>query len=255
MKSFLCLLLVLLISLPGHSTLQEPDRLIYQGVTLLVGPDNAPSPIVDGKIISVENDGYNTGIIRGYIATWEIRNDSLFLMKIQNIRHQEVPLQEFYNNCDPSQGVFADWHSRRLLVKNGTMRIIFAVNIEKGIIDKDSWIGNYHFPNNPFGNWCYRDSLIHFSLQLQQVNKFGCKGSYTLFSSQDSGSEQIPWASSFSGSFFFEAISAQIEIMPSTQTYLHFYITGEDSLHFYRSPYRDDIQGFPGSGTLLRCPE
>jgi len=62
--------------------------------------------------------------LRGYIAKWEIRNDSLFLMEIsykptvtayvQGEPANSFPLQRLFPDRDVTNGVFADWFSGRI---------------------------------------------------------------------------------------------------------------------------------------------
>jgi hypothetical protein len=79
--------------------------------------------------------------MRGYIAGWEIRNDSLFLMKIsyeptltayvQGKPADSFPLQRLFPERDVANGVFADWFSGRF----------FTVMYEKGYppLEDDYW--------------------------------------------------------------------------------------------------------------------
>jgi|GEM_PF-5179654 len=62
--------------------------------------------------------------LRGYIAKWEIRNDSLFLIEISYIPTviayvqgklaDSFPLERLFPDRDVSNGVFADWFSGRI---------------------------------------------------------------------------------------------------------------------------------------------
>lgn len=62
--------------------------------------------------------------LRGYIATWKIRNDSLFLMEISYIPRvaayvkgkpaDSYPLGKLFSGRDVVNGVFANWFSGRI---------------------------------------------------------------------------------------------------------------------------------------------
>ena len=63
--------------------------------------------------------------LRGYIATWEIRNDSLFLIGIsysptmvtaymEEKPSDSFPLQKLFPDRNVTNGVFADWFSGRI---------------------------------------------------------------------------------------------------------------------------------------------
>ncbi len=104
----------------GHSlfaTAQVPDLLIFQGDTLLLH-SNPLEAYFDQKeertIGSVKIQGACTALWRGYIATWEIVNDSLFLIDVKTgcwgADSSSVKLKEEFG---PGK-IFAHWVSYEL---------------------------------------------------------------------------------------------------------------------------------------------
>jgi len=57
---------------------------------------------------------------RGYIATWKIENDSIFLIDI-NIKNKEVILKKTFNENYKNNKVFAFWISYNIYVPNGKL--------------------------------------------------------------------------------------------------------------------------------------
>ena len=121
--SFICIFLT--ISVYVSATIQEPDVIWYKGKLLLI--DNNcinvtgfcyPLDFCKYKMNwPTKKSGYSTANAKGYIATWEIRSDSLFLIKVQNDDFAEIPLKTLFPESQTINGLFANWY-------NGNFRII-----------------------------------------------------------------------------------------------------------------------------------
>lgn len=116
-------LLLSLISSQVFATAQFADILIYNRDTLILHSNPLESYFDqkgNRKIGEVEMIGTCTALWRGYVATWELTNDSLFLVKVQtNCCSDPITLnieQEFGTNR-----IFADWVSYPLLNPYGKM--------------------------------------------------------------------------------------------------------------------------------------
>lgn len=106
-------------------TAQAPDYLIYQGDTLAIfsNPleayfdENHPRP---DSIF--EKYGYHsTGCWRGYIGYWELKEDSLFLVKLEG-DSVDIDLSLVFPNREVKKTlIFADWYSYSLLHPYGDL--------------------------------------------------------------------------------------------------------------------------------------
>jgi|WetSurMetagenome_2_1015567.scaffolds.fasta_scaffold127862_1 hypothetical protein len=106
----------------ANATGQEPDLLIIKSDTfyLFSNPLETYFDFKNNRIINgIEINGTSTGCWRGYIATWKIENDSLFLIKI--IREPEfgkfivINLKEEFGK----DKVFAEWYTGMLYSPRG----------------------------------------------------------------------------------------------------------------------------------------
>jgi hypothetical protein len=89
MKITLKIILFSLISVNLFGTAQEPDLIIYKGDTLLLYA--CPLELYPNKelikpksLFGSSGRFFTTGCWRGYVATWEIIDNKLYLTKIQN---------------------------------------------------------------------------------------------------------------------------------------------------------------------------
>ena len=87
MKRLLKILITLcLFPLTGFATGQAGDVLIFKGDTLTLF-SNPLEQYLDAKSVRIFNgkklEWTSTACYRGYRATWEVSNDSLFLTKVQ----------------------------------------------------------------------------------------------------------------------------------------------------------------------------
>lgn len=105
---------ILCISMQIFATEQEPDYLIYKGDTLPIQAnplesyfnDNNPRP---GAIL-IKCSYCSTGCWRGYIGYWELKNDSLFLTKLQG-ETCNTDLSLIFKDKVINNKVFANWYN------------------------------------------------------------------------------------------------------------------------------------------------
>jgi len=122
------LFIFLYIFLNLQATVQEPDRIYFDNELVCIGNrngfefiDSSCYPLSScGKELerpNINKGSSSTANYRGYIATWALRNDSLFLVKMQNIDFDEVPLELFFPNQKIHNGIFASWYKGMLRVE------------------------------------------------------------------------------------------------------------------------------------------
>jgi hypothetical protein len=122
------------------ATEQFPDILIYKYDTISIHSNplewyferKGERNVKNWKITS-----FCTALYRGYVATWKIENDSLFLIRIQinscSESAQYISLKdEFKSDC-----VFADWYSGELKGKQGS--ILFDAGGSNSIFEKETF--------------------------------------------------------------------------------------------------------------------
>ena len=138
--SLICCLVSSLISNTVFATEQSMDVLIYNDSTSYIFSENLHSSPIRGYPLenfiqkqyadSTKREAINEmtkvyrWCLRGYIAKWEIRNDSLFLTRIsylptvtayvQSKPADSFPLEKLFPDRDVTNGVFADWFSGRI---------------------------------------------------------------------------------------------------------------------------------------------
>jgi hypothetical protein len=113
----------------AFATGQIGDRLIYKGDTLLLF-SNPLEDYLSAKQKRSINDHVleetSTACYRGYLATWEIMNDSLFLESIRKGCQEENP--EYFDLVSEfgSKKVFAGWYTGKILAPGG--KLLFYVH-------------------------------------------------------------------------------------------------------------------------------
>lgn len=122
MKRLLKILALLIFPLSAFATGQVADVLIYQGDTLPIR-SNPLEQYLDSKpkrtINRYELTWTSTACYRGYRATWEVINDSLYLRSIEKGCVNKVP---FYFDLVKEFGtdkVFASWFTGKTLTPKG----------------------------------------------------------------------------------------------------------------------------------------
>lgn len=115
---------LLAFSLQVHSTAQYGDILIYKGDTLQLF-SNPLENYLETKSRRTINDyeltWTSTACYRGYIATWKIANDSLYLLRVQKGCQSENP-QYFDLKLEfGTDSVFAYWYTGKALAPKGKL--------------------------------------------------------------------------------------------------------------------------------------
>lgn len=124
-KDFILFLFFLTIPLvKTFATAQIGDRLIYNGDTLILF-SNPLEEYLSNKpqrtINEYELTWTSTACYRGYIATWEIDNDSLFLLKVQKgCQSENLQYFDLANEFGTSR-VFANWYTGKALAPKGEL--------------------------------------------------------------------------------------------------------------------------------------
>ena len=122
-KLFLLPLFLLLLTSRVYSTSQYPDYLIYKGDTLPIfaNPlesyfDHHPRP----DSLFEKRGNRSTACWRGYIAYWELKNDSLFLLRVEGDK-ADIELPLIFNDKKIKGKVFANWYSYSILNPYGEL--------------------------------------------------------------------------------------------------------------------------------------
>ena len=99
------------------ATGQEPDYLIYKGDTLPIFSNPLENYFETHKRPDkiFEEYGINsTACWRGYIAYWELTNDSLFLLKIQG-GSDKIEFSLIFKERNTPNKIFAEWFNNSIL--------------------------------------------------------------------------------------------------------------------------------------------
>lgn len=106
----------------SFATGQAGDILIFKGDTLSLF-SNPLEQYLDSKSERIFNgkklEWTSTACYRGYRATWEVSNDSLFLIKVQKGCYSETPEYFDLKSEFGSERVFAHWFTGKTLAPKG----------------------------------------------------------------------------------------------------------------------------------------
>ena len=95
-------------------TAQATERLIYKGEKLSLG--NEPlGPFIQNNRLSYKFDVTSTALWRGYIGTWTIEQNRLYLISING----SVDMEKLFPGF--SGGVFAHWFTGKLRCPQGAL--------------------------------------------------------------------------------------------------------------------------------------
>lgn len=157
MKSFLTILLTFFLGLTVFATAQYPDKIVYNGIKydLFSNPlesyfDKSPDKRPTGGIMS-------TALWRGYVATFEIKDNQLFLKDIEiqisdttKIESMGLSWKSVFNEVFPNQNyVKIDWLTELLVIPHGklvnsihmgygsTYKRYILLEIDKGDLTKE----------------------------------------------------------------------------------------------------------------------
>lgn len=117
----------------SYGTAQTPERIIFEGKenSLFSTPlkqlykisDSLEIELPDFSSYFSESDsiiGINYGNWRGYVATWQIENDTLYLIKISDDSHEkEADLEQIFGNYFNDGRVVAFWYTGDLIIPKG----------------------------------------------------------------------------------------------------------------------------------------
>ena len=119
MKKFIVILFLILIVKPLSATEQAADLFIYKNQIFYLR--DFPPFILERYLppeayikISKEAGNRSNACVRGYIATWTLEGDSLFLTKLENWSGELLSLEKYFPESVTSKGVFADWFNYRI---------------------------------------------------------------------------------------------------------------------------------------------
>jgi len=181
------------------ATPQIPDFIIYNKDTLLLlayplqsyqPNENFASP---KNLFNIE-DCFSTGCWRGYIATWEIINNKLYLTQIRNHCYRFIDstrnfgseyadLKALFPKKYKNGKVFADWVTRKIYAPFGKQLLSgydvfdsvyeyeYEFNIENGIVKKVTKYHNKQVTSSVFsGKW--DDTDDEFLAQVDTLDKY-----------------------------------------------------------------------------------
>lgn len=111
----------------AYPTAQSGEILLRNGDTLIMYSTPLEAmPGIDSlrsELIMHGFNTYNTGCWRGYIATWELENDSLFLIQIKspNPEGVEADLSKLFHSEYKDGRLYAQWYTGTLAIQKGKL--------------------------------------------------------------------------------------------------------------------------------------
>jgi hypothetical protein len=158
MKSVVFIFTLLLAFTPAFATGQAPDKILYEGRLRSLFSNPLEDYYEDEEkrpLFMVSPNTMTTGNWRGYIATWEIKDGTLYLTHVKAwIENRRVTLQRLFGKRVRKGKVKASWFSGELRIPDGKMlqyvhmgygsvyeREIF-LTVEKGRITDKAIIDN-----------------------------------------------------------------------------------------------------------------
>lgn len=203
---FLKILILFVTPVIGYCTAQYPDKLIYKGDTIPIFA-NPLEPYLKAHNIDTLPDFRGCGSTacwRGYVAIWEIENDSLFLNEVTPCYNDcrkdpnNADLKELFGEDFKNGRVFAKWVSETLLAPHG--RILQYVHmgygsvyekelhltISEGILKNNKWITNHIDDPELIDRFNYdlmQDTLFHYIAKLdwdKLGNDLMCDDTYLI---------------------------------------------------------------------------
>lgn len=252
----LCILLLIVFLLPfsAGATRQEPDRILYKGKLLLTGVAQGGYSIVTDSIYKFTK--YNTACVKGYVATWELRNDSLFLIKVCDGSFEEIPLSVLYPHRDTSFGVFASWFNHQLLARRGNWLPVFSAKFKEGKIETFQELEEVPFPMDFSGIWCGEDSLWQIKLELKWGQQEEISGIYRACRKKKDAvsNETENFTYTLQGKNQFEKIDLFIhtDSIKNNAVWVTLSPIGKGELRFKVMPSEPSISGIPKECMLKR---
>lgn len=121
---------VLTIPILVSATAQEPDLLIWNGLTLYLNTTPLEPLLEDNPDFRPKSDVFSTGNYRGYIAHWELTQEHLYLVDVmtekrledtENGYMQTEPRSVFGEMFPGGKPVYATWFSGHLVIPEGNL--------------------------------------------------------------------------------------------------------------------------------------
>jgi hypothetical protein len=158
-KSCLLIMSVLIcLVVPSFATGQAPDKIIYDGKerALFANPlEDYYSKGKDRPDFMIRPGTISTGNWRGYVATWEIKDNVLYMRNIDSwIKDRRVTMTELFGDQYKDGRVKASWFSDELRIPDGKeLQYVhmgygsvyerdIILTIEKGMVTRKSVIDN-----------------------------------------------------------------------------------------------------------------
>lgn len=244
MKKIILTLLFNIWCLSLYSTFQEADIVIINGIKFFTGTITGNTPSIFPphiKNINIANPLRTTATARGYIATWELSNDSLFLVSIEDGKNPSNPPQELIDypkEYITPKGIFAYWISRLLIVR-GYEHIVFAGKFKDGIVEREFTPEDFNPPTNYNGKWLYKDSIRNILIHLQKINDKAYKGKIEIkYDKKTENRKNFKYK--FKGRYECDEISTYIKFhKDSTEKYIVIFPYINDSIRIKTWKYID----------------
>lgn len=176
MKEFRLILTmcITLISLEVFATAQYGDILIDGKDTieiysnpLEVYLENKKSRTINGYDLEMTS----TACYRGYLATWELKNDSLFLIEIRNGCSSMDNMEPEYFNLKKEFGsdiVFANWVTQVLYIPYGEILKYYHAGYSS-IFEKEKYI---YLTNGKLDSVSYQNNIIYEKGKVKPTSSF-----------------------------------------------------------------------------------
>lgn len=236
MKKIILTLLFNIWFISLYSTSQEPDIVIINGIKFFTGTTTGNTPSIFPphiKNINIASPLRTTATARGYIATWELSNDSLFLVSIEDGKSPSNPPQEIIDyppKYITPKGVFAYWISRSMIVR-GYEHIVFMGTLNNGVVEKKYTPEIFNPPTNYNGKWLYKDSIWNIPIHLQKINDKVYKGKIKIKYNNEGTDNKENFGYTFKGKYECDEISSYIKFnKDSTEEYIVIFPHINDSI-------------------------
>lgn len=194
------------------ATPQVSDYLIYNGKTIPIFSNPLESYLELNGIKDIDRGCNSSSCWRGYIATWELENGKLYLVKIERCgilqsagvytglgcdQNGSSEIFDFVKKTFKSQKTYADWFTGKLIAPQG--RIIEYIHmgyesvfekeqyfeISKGNLVKTKTVHNKIKPElyETYNRSLVRDTLNHYVAKLDWKHleeEFSCEDFYSV---------------------------------------------------------------------------
>jgi len=194
------------------ATPQVSDYLIYEGKTMPIFSNPLENYLELKGLSDIDRGCNSSSCWRGYIATWELKNNKLFLVKVEYCgvlqsagvytgldcdQNKTSDILTFLNNTFNSKSTFASWFSGNLIAPQG--RLIEYIHsgyesvfekeqyfeISKGNLVKTKTVRNKIKPElyETYNRSLVRDTLLHYISKLDWNHleeEYYCQDYYSI---------------------------------------------------------------------------